>query len=131
MKILHLYQKINAVLLSINYHYNVSSATLKILLEIVKKHKALLKILEIEEDKIEMVGQPRNLKELLEDVTFERFHIINIAAPIAINAFQQLIPIQLHAMLVSRKNFIDRFIFGSDTSKISYGSQVPLLVMRT
>lgn len=123
------FEKINSVLLSLNYQYQVSNKSLSVVSEIVKKHEASLKILEIEEENIELATKRNQSEEVFKEIGFERFAIKNIPASIAINAFEQLIPIQLHAMVVERKSFLNRFIFGSETSKISYGSPVPLLVL--
>lgn len=123
------FEKINSVLLSLNYQYVVSNKSLSVVSEIVKKHEAFLKILEIEEENIELATKRNQSEEVFKEIGFERFAIKNIPASIAINAFEQLIPIQLHAMVVERKSFLNRFIFGSETSKISYGSPVPLLVL--
>ncbi len=124
----YIFEKIESVLLSLNYQYEVSKKTVEVLSEIVKKHNASLKILEIEEENIQLVSQKNNVEEVFNAIGFERFFIKNIPASIAINAFEQLIPVQLHAMTVERKTFLDRFIFGSDTSKISYHSKIPILV---
>jgi nucleotide-binding universal stress UspA family protein len=123
------FEKINSVLLSLNYQYQVSNKSLSVVSEIVKKHEASLKILEIEEENIELATKRNHSEEVFKEIGFERFTMKNIPASIAINAFEQLIPIQLHAMVVERKSFLNRFIFGSETSKISYGSPVPLLVL--
>lgn len=123
------FRKIESVLLSLNYQYVVSEKSLNIISEIVKKHKASLKILEIEEENIELATKRNYTEEVFKEGGFERFCIKNIPTAMAINAFEQLIPVQLHAMVVERKTFLDRFIFGSETSKISYGSSVPLLVI--
>lgn len=123
------FEKINSVLLSLNYQYDLAHKSLNIISEIVKKHNASLKILEIEEESIELSSQRNHTEEVFKEIGFERFSIKNIPASMAINAFEQLIPVQLHAMIVERKNFLDRFIFGSETSKINYGSLVPLLVL--
>ncbi|QQX75805.1 MULTISPECIES: universal stress protein [Aequorivita] len=123
------FEKINSVLLSLNYQYDLAHKSLNIISEIVKKHNASLKILEIEEESIELSSQRNHTEEVFKEIGFERFSIKNIPASMAINAFEQLIPVQLHAMIVERKNFLDRFIFGSETSKIKYGSLVPLLVL--
>lgn len=125
----YVFEKINSVLLSLNYQYDVSNKLLNVISEIVKKHKASLKILEIEEENIELTTKSNHTEEVFKEIGFERFSIKNIPASLAINTFVQLIPVQLHAMVVERKSFLDRFIFGSDTSKISYGSLVPLLVL--
>ncbi|MEH6763375.1 MAG: universal stress protein [Aequorivita antarctica] len=123
------FEKINSVLLSLNYQYDVPNKSLNVVSEIVKKHKASLKILEIEEENIELVAQRNQTEEVFKEIGFERFSIKNISASIAINAFEQLIPVQLHAMVVQRKSFLDRFIFGSETSKINYTSPIPLLIL--
>ncbi len=123
------FNKIESVLLSLNYQYIVSEKSLNIISEIVKKHKASLKILEIEEESIELATKRNYTEEVFKEIGFERFSIKNIPAAMAINAFEQLIPIQLHAMVVERRSFLDRFIFGSETSKISYGSSVPILIL--
>lgn len=123
------FEKIQSVLLSLNYQYNVSKKSLGIVSEIVEKHKASIKILEIEEDNIEITSQKKPINEVFKNIDFEYFLIKNIPAAMAINAFEQLISVQLHAMIVERKGFIDRFIFGSETSIISYGSPIPLLVL--
>ncbi len=123
------FSKIESVLLSLNYQYIVSEKSLNIISEIVKKHKASLKILEIEEESIELATKRNYTEEVFKEIGFERFSIKNIPAAMAINVFEQLIPIQLHAMVVERRSFLDRFIFGSETSKISYGSSVPLLIL--
>ena len=123
------FEKINSVLLSLNYQYDVANKSFNIISEIVKKNNASLKILEIEEESLELSSQRNHAEEVFKEIGFERFSIKNIPASMAINAFEQLIPVQLHAMIVERKSFFDRFIFGSETSKINYGSLVPLLVL--
>ncbi len=122
------FEKIESVLLSLNYQYEVSDKTFEVLSEIIKKHEATLKILEIEEENIQLTSKKNNAEEVFKEINFECFILKNIPASIAINAFEQLIPVQLHAMVVERKSFLNCFIFGSETSKISYGSPVPLLV---
>ncbi len=123
------FQKIESVLLSLNYQYKISKKNVDLLSEIINMHKSGLKILEIEEENIELTATKNNTEEALKEIGFERFSLKNLPAAVAINAFEQLFPIQLHAMLVEQKSFLDRFIFGSETSKISYGSRVPLLVL--
>ncbi|MBK5214382.1 MAG: universal stress protein [Flavobacteriaceae bacterium] len=126
----YIFEKIHSVLLSVNYQYDVTDEALEILLKIVRKHKASLKILEVEEDKIEIAPQKIDFKEHFKDIVLERYCIKNLPFPMAINAFEQLIPVQLHAMFLERKSFLDRFIFGSDISKISYTTLAPLLVLQ-
>lgn len=123
------FEKVESVLLSLNYQYNVSKKSLGIVAEIVKKYGASLKILEIEEENIELACKKNHTEEVFKEFGFEHFSLKNIPPSIAISAFEQLIPVQLHAMVVERKTFLDRFIFGSETSKISYSSKIPILVL--
>ena len=93
------FQKIKAVLLSLNYQYNVKTEGLEMLLGIVKKQKAALKILKIEEEIVEVSVPKNDFETLLKGVPSETYCIKNIPSPMAINAFEQLIPVQLHALL--------------------------------
>lgn len=127
----YIFQEIKSVLLSMNYEYDITDRNMQTLVEIVKEHNASLKILEIlekEEDKIAI--KRKMIDEIFKETNYKRFTIENMPSPMAISAFEQLIPIQLHAMIVSRESFLDRFIFGSDTSRISYDSRMPLLALR-
>lgn len=127
------FHEIKSVLLSLNYQYGITDKNMEILVGIVTKHAALLQIFEIlesEEDKIKVETKRKMTEEIFKQIDFERFSIKGLPVPMAISAFEQLIPIQLHAMVVDHESFLDRFIFGSDTSKISYASRVPLLALR-
>ncbi|WP_139856514.1 universal stress protein [Aequorivita sinensis] len=126
----YVYNKIESVLLSVNYQYELKTDALGVILDIVRKHDSTLKILEIEENNVEANSLKGNYIDLFKGINIERFCIKNIPSAVAIDAFTQLIPVQLHAMFVERKSLLDRFIFGSETSKISYSSKVPLLIFR-
>lgn len=126
----YVYNKIESVLLSVNYQYELKTDVLGVILDIVRKHDSTLKILEIEENNVEVNSPKGNYIDLFKGINIERFCIKNIPSAVAIDAFTQLIPVQLHAMFVERKSLLDRFIFGSETSKISYSSKVPLLIFR-
>lgn len=126
----YVYNKIESVLLSVNYQYELKTDALAVILDIVRKHDSTLKILEIEENNVEVNSPKGNYIDLFKGINIERFCINNIPSAVAIDAFTQLIPVQLHAMFVERKSLLDRFIFGSETSKISYSSKVPLLIFR-
>ncbi|WP_271424993.1 universal stress protein [Aequorivita sinensis] len=126
----YVYNKIESVLLSVNYQYELKTDALGVILDIVRKHDSTLKILEIEENNVEVNSPKGNYIDLFIGINIERFCIKNIPSAVAIDAFTQLIPVQLHAMFVERKSLLDRFIFGSETSKISYSSKVPLLIFR-
>ena len=123
------FEKIKSVLVSMGYLDKISEKSYDLISEIIKKQQASLKILKIEEENIPLKTQENQAEESFKGFDCERFSIKNIPASIAINAFEQLIAVQLHIMFVERKSFLDRFIFGSETSKISYGTPIPLLIL--
>jgi hypothetical protein len=48
----------------------------------------------------------------------------------AISTVTQLLHINLHAMFLDEEeSFLERFIFGSERTKMSYASSVPLLIL--
>lgn len=123
------FEKIKSVLLSFSCQDNINAKNTEILLAILKKTQADLKILEIGEEKNDLLDQRTIFNEVFKEIDFEYFTIKDLTAPMAISAFEQLMPVQLHTMIVEPENIFDRLIFGSDTSTISYGTHIPLLVL--
>lgn len=72
-----------------------------------------------------------NIKQLFPETTVVCHAVSDVPLPMVIATFVQLKHIDLHALMVEKKGFLDRFIFGSSTSKISYGSKVPLLFLNS
>lgn len=70
------------------------------------------------------------LAELFKGMPYEAFTLNRIPASIGIDAFIQLNPVEMHAMFGAKESFTDRLLFGSETTKISDRSQVPLLIMQ-
>ena len=128
----HQFSSINKVLFSTSndtFPFNKVDPLIKI----IKMHKASLLILEVIKSESESISieKREGLKELKEVIDYELYTITGISQPTAIDAFEQLHPIDLHAFFTKKESLLDRIIFGSDTSVISYGSKVPLLVMHT
>ena len=89
-----------------------------------------LHILHILEDKSITVNEEgTSLHSTFEGMDVKHHVLKGIPAPMAIHSFTQLIEVDMHSILIEQKPFLDRFIQGSDTSKISYVTKVPLLVM--
>ena len=58
------------------------------------------------------------------------FHsITNVPTALAINSFVQIMNVDMTAMFIKKETFLKRFFKGSNTSKISHGTRVPLLIM--
>jgi nucleotide-binding universal stress UspA family protein len=124
------FQKIKNILLSLNYQ-NISDNKITRLKEILTLHNAILKILDLKDDSQNITLKETSflLEKLNKEFKCEFYSIHNVETPIAINVFEQLIPVEMHAMFIEKETILNRFIFGSETLKISYGSKVPLLIM--
>ena len=125
------FSKIKRILFSIHSQMKTCYSGLKPLRSILRIYEPELNVLEITEDTIQPKESEDDLsiKDVLYEFDFKKFEITKIPFPYAIDTFQQLIPVELHALVIEKESFIDRIIFGSKTSKITYNSKVPLLVM--
>ena len=125
------FSKIKRILFSIHSQMKTCYSGLKPLRSILRIYEPELNVLEITEDTIQPKESEDDLsiKDVLYEFDFKKFEITKIPFPYAIDTFQQLIPVELHALFIEKESFIDRIIFGSKTSNITYNSKVPLLVM--
>ena len=125
------FQKIPSALLSINSQNDFSNLGLKPFKQILSRFNSKLKILDIiENTSIDRSDTRKILETIFADFDYEFFSLKEIPVSIAIHAFEQLFPVNLHGIFAKKETFLDRILFGSETSKISYGSIVPLLIMR-
>jgi hypothetical protein len=94
-------------------------------------HDPELDVLEITEDTnlSKDCEDDLTIKDILYEFEFKKFELKKVPFYYAIETFQQLIPAELHALFIEKESFIDRIIFGSKNSKLTYNSKVPLLIM--
>lgn len=123
------FESIQSVLLSLQPQDQWSRASFGIVSQILKRHDADLKILALQEG--DTPTPPAGFSWPTTETKTDYYSIKDVPTPMAISAFVQLIPVQLHAFMVVHENFWERLFFGSDTSRISHGSQVPLLALRS
>jgi len=126
------YKKLKDVVFSYHPDDAIEVEKLKPLQELIKIHNASIKFLEIEESSTQKkydLDATGSLREIFSDVDQEYFYQKGIPTPMAVNSFEQLIQVQLHATFIERKNFLERFVFGSETSRISYETIIPLLIL--
>nr|AWJ66268.1 putative universal stress protein [uncultured bacterium] len=125
------FQNIKSVLFSNNAKMKISFAGLKPLKSILRRFKPVINVLEITEENIPLqeVESDFSIEDTLNEFEFKYFEIKDVPLLSAIKTFQQLIPIDLHALFIEKEGFIDRLIFGSATSAINYNSDKPLLIM--
>jgi len=126
------YSKLKDVVFSYHSDEHIEANKLKPLQDLMNIHKAAIKFLEIDETstkKCDSDDTNEMLKKIFSSVDQEYFYQKGIPTPMAVNSFEQLMEVQIHATFIERKGFLDRFIFGSETSKISYETIIPLLLL--
>jgi len=143
---LQVIRQINCPLITVPENYQFSSITKVLfststdsfsfdkvnpLIDIILSHKASLLVLKMDDSTTtrEASDQKNSLERLKEVIDYTFYTLTGISRPTGIDAFEQLHPIDLHAFFTKKESFLDRIIFGSETSDISYGSKVPLLIM--
>ncbi len=82
------------------------------------------------------VLQLNTQRELPKSALLERFAGINyhpledIPTEYAVNSYEQLFPVDMHAIFIQPKGFFARIFSGSENTKITYQTRVPLLVLK-
>lgn len=125
------YRGIKSLLLSIINPNDFTYNGLKPFKTIMTRFNSDLKVLDIVEDTtLAQKDTIEIMDAIFSDINYEYHSIKEIPAAYAIHAFEQLFPVDLHGIITRKETFFERALFGSETSKISYGSKVPLLIMR-
>lgn len=120
------------VLFAIDYGDHFVTKGIEPLTDILNKNKASLRILKIKEDDtltIAEFDEKKQMKEFFKENNHTFHSIINVPTALAINSFVQIMDVDMTAIFIKQETFMDRFFKGSETSKISYGTRVPLLIM--
>ncbi|WP_203296121.1 universal stress protein [Luteirhabdus pelagi] len=126
------FTQINAMVFSLHHGDELSREDLEPLFSLLKHTNAQLEILDIDDDAIaEPTRQEdHNIATAFEGIDYSFHALTGIPTPVGIDAFVQLFPVGLHAMFTTHESFLERFIFGSETSQISYHTRVPLLILK-
>lgn len=122
------------ILYTIDYwdHFNIDG--IEPLMDIIMKYKSSLRILKIKEDETITVAEfddKKNMKDFFKGINHTFHSIINVPTASAITSFVQIMDVDMTAIFIQRETFLERFFKGSKTSKISYGTRVPLLIMHS
>lgn len=127
------FSKLEGILLSYLDNHFPKSKQLKPLKVFIHKYQPQLHLLNIS-DKETTEEKSEHSKSGLKafgKIATTSHSIQGVPVAAAIAAFIQLNKIDLHAMVAEKESLLDRFINGSMTSKISYGSKVPLLILNS
>ena len=108
----------------------LNKKTVKVVKDLCKLHHSVLHVLNIQPN----VNEPEHgydfyLRDILEGVTYKSHSLKGVPISFAVESFEQLFPVTMNVMFVPKESFLDRFLFGSKTSRISYGSDIPLLFL--
>jgi nucleotide-binding universal stress UspA family protein len=125
------FKKLQSVLFTVSSCKEIKPEGIKPLKHVLDMYDPKLHILEIKTKKdAETHDCATLLNDVFSDTKFESHMLKGIPTPFAIDAFVQLINVDMHALFIEKESLLDRFIFGSETAKISYRSNVPLLFLR-
>lgn len=121
---------LSSILFSIAHCKELKQEAVKILKYLTKRYDAMLHILNIHQNRNEPEHEnDSSLSSVLENLVYKEYTMKGIPIPFAVESFEQLIPVEMHVMFTPKESFLDRFLFGSDTTRISYRSNVPLLFL--
>ncbi len=126
------YTSPKSILYVIDYGDHFNDHNIEPLVDTITKHKSSLRILKIREDDTVTVADfddKKEMKNFFKDINHTFHSIVNVPTALAINSFVQIMDIDMTALFIQRETFLERFFKGSETSKISYGTKVPLLIM--
>ncbi len=122
------------ILYAIDYGDHFNTDRIEPLMDTIIKYKASLRILKIKEDDTVTIADfddKKHMKDFFKDINHTFHSIVNVPTALAINSFVQIMDVDMTAMFIHRETFMERFFKGSETSKISYGTRVPLLIMHS
>jgi len=126
------FSKIENVLFSTFRSEDFNTAGITILKEIISRHQPKVTVMELNNNPIttENKKDDTRVRKVFKDIKYN-FSVVNrIPAAMAISTVTQLLHIDLHAMFLDEEeSFLERFIFGSERTKMSYASNVPLLIL--
>ncbi|WP_034923781.1 universal stress protein [Gillisia sp. CAL575] len=126
------FSKIENVLFSTFRSEDFNTAGITILKEIISRHEPKVTVMELNNNPIttEDKKDDTRVRKVFKDIKYN-FSVVNrIPAAMAISTVTQLLHIDLHAMFLDEEeSFLERFIFGSERTKMSYASNVPLLIL--
>lgn len=126
------FSKVENVLFSTFRCEDFNTAGIKILMEIINRLHPKVSVLELNNNPItaDYKKDDTRVKEVFKGINYTFSNVNRIPAAMAISTVTQLLHIDIHAMFLDEEeSFLERFIFGSERTKMSYASKVPLLIM--
>ncbi|WP_299183878.1 universal stress protein [uncultured Aquimarina sp.] len=128
----YLFENLKTVLYTIDDNDHFNAKGIEPLMDTLSKHNSSLRILKIKEDDTVTIAEfedKKELKDFFKNINHTFHSITNVPSVLAIDSFVQIMQVDMNAMFIKKETFMERFFYGSETSKISYGTRVPLLIL--
>ena len=127
----YIFTSINSVLFSTHRCEDFSFSGSKVFKEILNIHQCELNVLELDDDAVIMSKKDDNdcLRTLFPDHPYTYFCLNTHSDVHTVNTVTQLLKVDFHAAFIEKDTFLERLIFGSETSKLAYGTLIPLLLL--
>ncbi|MAN60123.1 MAG: universal stress protein, UspA family [Flavobacteriaceae bacterium] len=126
------FQPVKSVLFSLHHGDDLQKEVMEPLFRLLKLHGSPhVQVLDIDDDAIAnpTEEEDHNIATVFSGTDHSFHALTGIPTAVAIDAFVQLFHPGLHAMFVVRESFLERFVFGSEISQVSYETRVPLVVL--
>ena len=126
------FSNIDSILFTTENCQNLNKNGIDPLLDIITTYNAKLSVLNIDFANYpdDDTDYNSNLKALFEDQPYTYNSVKGVPSPMVISTITQLFNYQIHSLFIESKSFLERFIYGSITSELSYNSTIPLLILR-
>jgi len=125
------YTTIESALFSTQRCEDFSYRGIKIFNELLDIQQCDLKVLEVDYDAGIATKKVNNdcLRKLFPNHPYTYFYLNTDPGLTAVNTATQLLKVDLHAAFIEDETFLERLIFGSETSKLASGTIIPLLFL--
>ena len=125
------YAGIKSALFSTQRCEDFSFQGIKAFKEMLTMHQCELNVLELDDDAIIMSRKEDNkcLQKLFPEHPYTYFCLNTIPGLIAVNTATQLLKVDIHAAFIEKETFLERLLFGSNTSTLVYRTLIPLLFL--
>lgn len=125
----YVFSKLDSFLFTSDSCKDLGHENTKPMKQLMEMFNPVLHVLKIKPDTAVTHNCDTCLQTIVKTGSVKSYTVKGIPAPMVIDTFVQMNSVDVHAMFVKRESFMDRFIFGSDTTKISYKTRIPLLLM--
>ncbi len=125
------YKSINRVLFSTQRCEDFSFRGIEVFKEMLNIHQCELNVLELDDDAIIKERREDNdcLQALFPEHAYTYFYLNKLSGVHAVNAVTQVLKIDLHATFIAKESFLERMVFGSETTQLAYRTLIPLLFL--